>query len=277
MKYCHSDKHLREDGLPKAKRSKGHYKISDLIQKIKLTAIRIFESDMLSLRPRSSGVWFTEFNRADHVSDSAEYDRNRNFHVSIDPGVHTAAVWFQHRASLDGSFVEVNVFGDYYAEEKSAEENAREIMKKTYALTGVGVQYANVSIDPAANSRTGIGPTMRGEYERAGCKGRNGKLLSWPAGPHHSKQDGLAFIEALLKTADQRVHLKIHLRCKWLTDSFEGYVRAVRDNQAMDYPADPQHFAEDLMDALRGGLKTEYPKGRSPQPQFQKVHAANLH
>ena len=34
----------------------------------------------------------------------------------------------------------------------------------------------------------------------------------------------------------------------------------------MDYAEDPQHPHEDLIDPLAGGLKLEFPQGRTPQP-----------
>ena len=48
-------------GLPKAKRSNGHYTIDSLIQKVKAVSQRVFESDYLCLRPKAAGVWFTMF------------------------------------------------------------------------------------------------------------------------------------------------------------------------------------------------------------------------
>ncbi len=273
--FCHEDRHLHPQNLPKAKRSNGHYKIDDLIQKVQLLSLRVFESDFLCSRPKSSGVWFTEFDERVHVSDKAEYHRGFNFHVSIDPGVHTGAVWFQTHQSSDGTMVECNVFGDYYAEELSAEANAIAIQKRTYELCGIGLHNAMVSIDPQANQKTGIGPTIRGEYERMDCKGSRG-LKAWPAGEAHPKQDALALIEALLKTADGKSHLKIHSRCQHLKNAFQSYVRAERDGQLMDYPKDPQHPQENLIDSLAGGLKLEFPKGRTEKPKFRDIHAADI-
>ncbi len=274
-KFCHDDRHLRADGLPKAKRSNGHYKIDDLIAKVNLYSLRVFESDFLCTRPRSSGVWFTEFDDRIHVSEDAEYNPNYNFHLSIDPGVCTGAIWIQAHEDHLGD-IEVSVFGDYYAEEKSAEDNAMAIMDQNYKFTGLGLHYAVVSIDPQANQKTGIGPTMRGEYERAGCVGRGGRLKFWPAGIAHPKQDALALIEALLQSASGRVRLKIHPRCRHLRDAFMSYVRATREGQLMDYPQDPQHPAEEAIDALAGGLKLEFPKGRAPKLQLRNIHASEV-
>ena len=91
--------------------------------------------------------------------------------MAIDPGVHTGAVWFQVRPRLDGQGHQVNVFADYFAEGLSAETNAQEIREKTRELCGVGVGRQRVSMDPAGNARTAVGPTVRGEYERAGVQG----------------------------------------------------------------------------------------------------------
>ena len=77
-------------------------------------------------------------------------------------------------------------------------------------------------MDPAGDARTAVGPTVRGEYERAGCKGRNG-LESWPAG---KKVDGLNLVEALLKSADDTINLTIHPRCRHLISAMQSYTRA---------------------------------------------------
>ena len=106
---------------------------------------------------------------------NAEYHPSYPVHLAIDPGVHTGAVWFQVRPRLDGQGHKVNVFADYFAEGLSAETNAREISEKTRTLCGVGDRTeCAVTMDPTGNARTAVGPTVRGEYERAGVLGRNG-------------------------------------------------------------------------------------------------------
>ncbi len=84
-----------------------------------------------------------------------------------------------------------------------------------------------VSMDPAGNARTAVGPTVRGEYERAGCRGRNG-LESWPVSP---KADGLQLVEALLKSADGSVNLTIHPRCRRVITALRCDTRARRADQ----------------------------------------------
>ena len=68
--WCHSDRDAHPSGLPKAKRSAGHYTIDSLIQKVKAVSLRVFESDYLCLRPRAAGVWFTMFDEASHVTEA---------------------------------------------------------------------------------------------------------------------------------------------------------------------------------------------------------------
>jgi hypothetical protein len=126
-------------------------------------------------------------------------------------------------------------------------------------------------MDPAGSARTTVGPTVRGEYERAGCKGRNG-LESWPIG---RKIDGLNLVEALLKSADGTINLTIHPRCRRLVLAMQSYARAKRASQWMDYAEDPQHPHEDLIDPLCGGLKLEFPEGRAPAPNLRSVHASS--
>ena len=111
------------------------------------------------------------FDEPQHVRPTAEYDPHCPVHLAIDPGVHTGAVWFQVRPRLDGQGHRVNVFADYFAEGLSAETNAQEIREKTRELCGIGMGRQRVSMDPAGNARTAVGPTVRGEYERAGVQG----------------------------------------------------------------------------------------------------------
>ena len=203
----------------------------------------------------------------------AEYDPWYPVHLSIDPGVHTGAVWFQVRPRLDGQGYKVNVFADYFAEGLSAETNGQEIRERTRELCGIGMSRLRVSMDPSGNARTAVGPTVRGEYERAGVQGRN-RLESWPAG---KKSDGLQLVEALLRSADGTVNLMIHPRCRRLITAFQCYARAKLNSQWMDYAADPQHPHEDLVDPLAGGLKLEFPEGRTPPPAFRTIHASRVY
>jgi hypothetical protein len=269
VSWCHSDRDTHSSGLPKAKRSAGHYTIDSLIQKVKAVSLRVFESDYLCLRPRAAGVWFSMFDEPSHVSANAEFAPGWPVHLAIDPGVHTGAIWFQAVPRLDGRGHRVNVFADYFAEGLSAETNGRAIVEQSRRLCGIGMDRLRVSMDPAGNARTAIGPTVRGEYERAGCRGRNG-LEPWPSSP---KADGLQLVEALLKSADGSVSLTVHPRCRRLITALRCYTRARRADQWMDYPEDPQHPHEDLVDSLCGGLKLEFPAGRAPEPQLRRVHA----
>jgi hypothetical protein len=272
VRWCHSDRETHPGGLPKAKRSNGHYTIDSLIQKVKAVSVRVFESDYLCLRPKAAGIWFTMFDEQLHVTPTAEFDSRLPVHLAVDPGVHTGAVWFQVRARSDGRGYKVNIFADYFAEGVSAESNAIAIRSQSERTCGIGLSRARVSMDPAGSARTAVGPTVRGEYERAGCKGRNG-LESWPMG---QKADGLNLVEALLKSADNTINLTIHPRCRRLILAMQCYSRAQRANQWMDYAEDPQHPWEDLIDPLAGGLKLEFPEGRAPVPQLSRVHAGSV-
>jgi len=41
-------------------------------------------------------------------------------------------------------------------------------------------------------------------------------------------------------------------------------------------PADPQHPHEDLMEALRGGVRDRFPEGRIEQPRLRTVPAGTV-
>ena len=61
-----------------------------------------------------------------------------------------------------------------------------------------------------------------------------------------------------------------------LIQAFESYRRARRSNQWQDWPEDPQHPHEDLMDALRGGLRAALPDDRSDFEMVPKVSAKRV-
>src|SRR5262249_27649994 len=139
VSWCHSDRDAHPSGLPKAKRSAGHYTIDSLIQKVQAVSLRVFESDYLCLRPTAAGVWFSMFDETGHVSEAAEFNPGWPAHLAIDPGVHTGAVWFQAVPRVDGRGHRIIVFADYFAEGLSAETNARAIVERSRHLCGIGM------------------------------------------------------------------------------------------------------------------------------------------
>jgi hypothetical protein len=261
FKYCHD---VPKGVLPKAKRSNGHYSIEALIQKLKTTSTRTFEADYLCRGPKAEGVWFPKFSTETHVSERAEYDPALPVHVAIDSGVFTGAVFFQvtrdHKG--DGSGEEIHVFAEYLNEGGTAEANARAIVE--VARTFCKERIDRVSTDPAGGARNPIGPTVIAEYERAGLQ----PLERWPTG---SVADGMALLESFAQPAEGSSKLLMHPRCKRLFEAFQSYRRAKRGGQWQDYPEDPQHPHEDLIDPLRGGLKLLYPEGRARPSALPRV------
>jgi len=254
LSWCHSDRDSHPAGLPKAKRSDGHYPIDSLIQKLSGVSARVFASDYLCEGPRAAGVWFTEFDDR-NLTETAEYDPSLPVHLSIDSGVFTGALFFQCRH--DGRDHRITVFDDYLAEGQSAETSALAIMAQLKARCGTARR--RISTDSSGGARNPVGPTVIAEYERTGLRGDRG-IETWPKYPG-CVVNGLQLIEALLRSGDGTVRLTIHPRCRRLIAAFHGYARARRAGQWQDYPEDPQHPHEDLIDALRGGLAIEFPDG----------------
>jgi hypothetical protein len=126
-----------------------------------------------------------------------------------------------------------------------------------------------VWMDPAGTSRTSIGPTVVGELERGGLNG----LRSWPRG---AVADSLALVDSFLQPASGQSRLLIHPRCKALISALLNYRRARRGGQYQDYPEDPQHPQEDLVDALRGGLKALFPQGRNQVVTLPRILARQV-
>ncbi|WP_422932056.1 hypothetical protein [Singulisphaera sp. PoT] len=263
VKWCHAERDLN-GGVPLAKLSDGHYAIDSLIQKIPTTSLRIFEADYLCKGPKADGVWFPQFDDGHNVSVHAEYEPRLPVHLSIDSGVCTGAVAFQVRQDRGRHLI--TVFADHFAEGQSAESNGLQLLELLRDRRGTRLR---LSTDPAGGSRNPVGPTVIGEYERVGLR----PLERWPVGP---VADSLALLEGLVRGADGSVSLLVHPRCRHLIQAMKSYRRAKRGGQWQDYPEDPQHPAEDLVDALRGGLKLEFPEGRTPKPNLPRRPAGSI-
>jgi phage terminase large subunit-like protein len=214
----------------------------------------------------SDGAWFARFDPARHVSAEAEYDYRFRVHLAIDCGVsrHVGAVFFQVR-EVGPDKHRVTVFGDYYAEGRFSEANARAIKARSDELPSFG-RLDVVRLDPASSARTGVGPAAYGEFERIfGTR----VTARWP---QHPVLDGLDQLEILLDSGG----LLIHPRCTHLKSAFQNYARAHCGGEWLDEPADPQHPHEDLIDALRGGVRDRFPEGRPEAGQFRMVHASRV-
>ena len=276
--WCHDDRDTHPRRRPKAKRSRGHYAIDALIQKVKAVSPRVFASDYLCQGPRAEGTWFTGYDDSGNISTAAEFDPALPVHIAIDSGVFTGAVFFQVRdvVSSGGSppyrHEQVNVFADFLAEGLTAETCALAIRAMADRLCGSARR--SVSTDSAGGARNPVGPTVIAEYQRCGLVGEGG-IYQWPRYPG-CVQDGLGRIENLIRSADGTVRLFIHPRCRNLDAALRGYARARRAGQWMDYPADPQHPHEDLVDALRGGLSVACPEGRKINQGLGRARAGRV-
>ncbi len=267
--WCHAERDRNGDRML-AKLSNGHYAIDSLIQKVRSVSKRTFESDYLCKGPRSDGLWFPTFDAGVHVDERAEYDRRFAVHLAVDTGVFTGAVFFQvvEVPTPTGAVEEIRVFADYLSENEPAEQNARAILK--LANERCGGRVVTASTDPAGGARNAMGITVIREYERVGLP-----LDRWPTG---SVADGMALLESFVNPADGQTRLTIHPRCKATILALQNYRRAKRGGQLMDYPEDPQHPFEDLVDALRGGLRNHFREGRgtSTKSSFSWVNAGKV-
>lgn len=258
VRWCHEGRDEHPSGLPRAKRSAGHYSIESLAQKARIVSPRVFGADYLCSGPKADGVWFKAFSEGRHVTPDAGFDPSLPVHLAVDSGVFTGAVLFQLRLSpLAGVPPRVTVFGEYLAEGVPAFEAAQALLGLLADLCPDARR--RISTDSAGGSRNPVGPTVVSEYKRAGLVGDKG-VEPWPKYPG-CVQDGLATLEALVESADGAAHLAVHPRCVRTIAALRSYSRAKRAGQWQDYPEDPQHPHEDLVDALRGGIKLLLPDG----------------
>lgn len=226
------------------------------------------------------GVWFNNFDPERHVTPDAEFDWHYPVYVAIDAGVsrETGAVFFQVKGEKDSHRKLINVFGDYHAKDQYSLQNAEDIRDLVLALT-VGRdspqgRYDFVRVDPASNARTGVGPAAFNEYATT-----FGPRVTdyWP---QHRVLDGLDQIELLLGeppsegSPGKETELIIHPRCEHLIAAFNCYDREpIKGGGYKTMPRDPNHPHEDLMDALRGGIRFVFPEGRVIKPVFRRVHS----
>ena len=162
----------------------------------------------------------------------------------------------------------INVFADFYAVDRTSEVNGAAILARTREVCGGRLDA--VYLDPASTARSGVGPAARGEFARV----LGERITStWPV---HRVLEGLDQVEILLGAPPREPDLWIHPRCRFLIDSFRTYRRAERHGEVLDVPADPQHPAEEAIDALRGAVRTVFPEGRAASPQLRTIHAGRL-
>ena len=214
----------------------------------------------------TEGVWFARFDPARHVSVQAEYDPIYHVRCAIDAGTsrHTAAVFFQVRHHNGLAPPRVTVFGDYHALDVVSRKNALAIKELADQLPCHG-KIDLVRLDPAATARSSLGPAAYSEYEQVfGSR----FVARWP---RHLVLDGLETLDLLLESGN----LLIHPRCTRLKAAFQTYCRQRRGGEWIDYPADG-HPEEDLIDALRGGIRDAFPEGLVPKPDFRPVHASRV-
>jgi len=214
----------------------------------------------------TEGVWFARFDPARHLSVQAEYDPIYHVRCAIDAGTsrHTAAVFFQVRHHNGLGPPRVTVFGDYHALDVVSRKNALAIKELADRLPCRG-KIDCVRLDPAATARSSLGPAAYSEYEQV----FGSRLVArWP---RHLVLDGLETLDLLLESGN----LLIHPRCSRLKDAFQTYSRQRRGGEWIDYPAD-SHPEEDLIDALRGGIRDAFPQGLVPPPNLRPVRAARV-
>jgi hypothetical protein len=214
----------------------------------------------------TEGVWFANFDPRRHVSEQAEYHPGFYVRCAIDAGTsrHTAAVFFQVRPGVASDRPHVTVFGEYHGADVMSYRNAVAIKGLADGLPCRG-RIDLVRLDPAATARSSLGPAAYGEYERV-FGSRN--VARWPV---HLVLDGLDTIELLLDSGS----LTIHPRCVRLKEAFGNYCRQRRGSEWIDFPADG-HPEEDMMDALRGGIRDALPEGGVVPRGIPQVHASRV-
>lgn len=212
----------------------------------------------------SDAAWFSRFDPAKHVSESADYYHHLAVHIAIDCGVSqtVGGVFFQVQ-QLDQYRHKVTVYDEYLQKGFYSAENALAI--KTKCEQGKsGGYYTDVVLDPAATAGSGHGPAAQGEFHKV--------FPNLTLCPRHSVCDALDQMECLLDTGC----LVIHPRCVHLIEAMQNYSRKVKGEEFLDEPAEGQSPHEDLVDSLRYGIRNRFPEGRAVPPNFQRKSRSEL-
>jgi hypothetical protein len=266
QQWCHSDIDTYGRGVPKAKRSKGHYSLESFIQKAILLGTGVIAADYLCAGPRPEGLWFRTFSDLNIGPENpapgqpGRYNPRLPVHLPIDYGVHTGAPAFQiHKYMTQHGMVEdCHIFADYYSDSMTSYDNGLAILRHFEArMNGRRLSECEVLMDPNAKNKNAIGPVGIAEYQRAGIK----NIKWWPY-MQNRKQDALRLIESFLKGGDGKPHLFINPECKTTIDAFRNYSRKKMYDIYLPVPEDPQHPWEEMIDSLAGGLYHLYPRGR---------------
>ncbi len=119
-----------------------------------------------------------------------------------------------------------------------------------------------IRLDPAAVARSGVGPAAYNEFEKVFGSRNLAKCL------RHSVGDALDQMECLLDQGN----LIVHPRCTNLITAFQNYRRLERGGEFLSDPAPDQSPHEDMIDALRYGIRDKFPEGRVNQSNIRQVH-----
>ena len=161
------------------------------------------------------------------------------------------------------------MFGDYYGKDMVSADNAAAILAECTKLSFSGPDI--VRLDPAS----GRGPRSGRPLTTSTNAVFGSRVIGrWPL---HSVVDGLDQIELMLGKPPDEPRILIHPRCKHLIHAFQNYRRDERGGEFLDTPKSEQHKEEDLMDALRGGIRATMPEGRKAPSQLRTIAASHLY
>jgi phage terminase large subunit-like protein len=225
---------------------------------------------MADVLDTSEAAVFQHFNDSRNVTERAEYRYGRKTWLAVDAGVsrYTGGVFFQSYPR-DAYRTVVTVLADFLSVDQTSLENAQALKALASCLPCDG-HLDGVLLDPAASARSGNGPAAKGEYEAV----FGSRLVS--AWPQHRVHDGIDQLEILIGGPNREPDLLIHPRCVNLIDALKTYRYAEKRGEVLDSVQAVQHPAEDLTDAIRGGVRFLMPEGHAPKPELRSVPARVL-
>lgn len=225
---------LYEDCRGQARDADGYYLIDDAISQMKRASRMSWEAEMLCKRPMLENCVFPDFDKNLHIRENIS-SPSRCLYRAIDFGYVNPFVclWIE----VDDAD-RVYVLGEYVRRQKTTQENAREVVRRT---PGGERSVCGTFCDPAGSQRTNTTGTSAADEMRS-----EGIDLRWRAS---RIIDGLEMIRKHLKNAEGEIGLYIDPSCKKLIEAMEcyHYPKNSSENELPDKDGIYDHY----IDALR--------------------------
>lgn len=227
----------------------GIFAIDDAIKQFRQWSEQQWAAEAECKRPSLTGLVYPQFDRLVHVMPGLDFSDDLPTYRAIDFGLNDfVCLWIQE--DKKGA---VYVVDEYWAENATVAQNAREINKRDEGVT----VYATF-VDPAGRNRNDqTGHSAIDELKGHGIK-CDYTLSPWG----REVKNGINMIRGYLMPGSGKARLFVAGACKRLIAAFESYKLRKVNNEYIDEPIKPQ-ACDHPMDALRYWFVNQHAIGHS--------------